>query len=226
MDVVVTGRHCQVPEEFREHVSERVGLIEKLRDRVIRVEVLVSAGGHTKQPDQGSRVEITLIGKGPVVRAEASAQDKTAAFEQALDKLRSQLRKAHDRRRVSRGRRAPRSVAEATAELAELPVPMDGDRPDDQPDKHTVAGIEVTGGGPLVVREKTFAGAPMTLEQALDQMELLGHDFYLFVDAVSGLPSVVYRRRYFDYGVIHIDTAADADPTATNPSTPQRAASA
>lgn len=212
MDVVVTGRHCQVSDEFRDHVRERVARVEKLRDRVIRMEVLVSAGGRTKQPDDGARVEVTLVGKGPVVRAEATAQDKTAAFEQALEKLRTQLRKANDRRKVRRGRRSPRSVAEATSTLSpvllgEIPLPEGEDGDDTAVETHTVAGIEVTGDGPLVVREKTHSAQPMTLEQALDQMELVGHDFYLFVDADSGLPSVVYRRRHYDYGVIRLDTS-------------------
>jgi ribosome-associated translation inhibitor RaiA len=67
--------------------------------------------------------------------------------------------------------------------------------------------VELTliGPGPLVVREKTHAATPITLEQALYEMELVGHDFYLFVDKESERPSVVYRRRGYDYGVISLD---------------------
>ncbi len=61
------------------------------------------------------------------------------------------------------------------------------------------------GEGPLVVREKTHDAEPMTLDQALYEMELVGHDFYLFVDAESKAPSVVYRRKGYDYGVIHLN---------------------
>lgn len=200
MDVVVSGRHCTVTEDFRSHVQERVTRIERLRERVIRVEVEVSAD-NARNPDQDTSVQITLVSKGPAVRAESSAHDKMAAFERALDKLTAQLRKAHDRRAVHhRGGRLP------LREVAML-HPMPADEPVDQDsDVHTVAGIEVHGDGPLVVREKTHAAPPMTLDQALDQMELVGHDFYLFVDASSGRPSVVYRRHAYDYGVIHLET--------------------
>jgi hypothetical protein len=64
----------------------------------------------------------------------------------------------------------------------------------------------VAGEGPLVVREKTHEAQPMSLDQAMYEMELVGHDFYLFVEKDSGLPSVVYRRRGYDYGVIHLRT--------------------
>jgi hypothetical protein len=62
-----------------------------------------------------------------------------------------------------------------------------------------------TQSGPMVVREKTHTASPMSLDQALYEMELVGHDFYLFVDEKTKAPSVVYRRRGYDYGVIHLD---------------------
>jgi hypothetical protein len=68
-----------------------------------------------------------------------------------------------------------------------------------------VGPIDVTGDGPLVVREKTHPATPMTLDQALYEMELVGHDFYLYVDKESERPAVVYRRRGYDYGVISLE---------------------
>ena len=68
-----------------------------------------------------------------------------------------------------------------------------------------IGSLEVQGDGPLVVREKTHPASPMTLDQALYEMELVGHDFYLFVDKESERPSAVYRRRGYDYGVISLD---------------------
>lgn len=202
MDVTVTGRHCNVSEEFRAHVMEKISRIEKISEKVIRVDVQVSAYGNKRQPDEASRVEITLRGKGPVVRAEAQAQDKHAALEHAMDRLAAQLRKAQDRRKIHRGQHTPRSLHDAAAQLPQVPV----DQPaDDAPVTRSMAGIEITGDGPLVVREKTHSGAPMSVEQAVEQMELVGHDFYLFVDAASGQPSVVYRRKAYDFGVIHLD---------------------
>ena len=198
MDVLVNGRNCKINDDFRERVTERVSSIERLRDRVIRVEVEVSAQTHAKQPDQATRCEITLFSKGPVVRAEASAEDKSTAFDMSLEKLKAQLRKAADRRKTHRGLRAGQVLAEIEAAAAAPEV-------EEAPLTTTMAGVEVTGEGPLVVREKFFPATPLTLAQALDEMELVGHDFFLYVDAESKAPSVVYRRRAYDYGVIHLD---------------------
>jgi ribosomal subunit interface protein len=203
MDVVVKSRHCNVSDQFRSFVEEKITRLEKLDDRVIAVEVEVLAERNPRQHDQANRVEITVISKGPVVRAEAAAEDKVTAFDMAIDKLMAQLRKAADRKRVHRGSRTPRSLHEAAADLPTTtptePV-IDG-----SDDVHTVAGMEVHGDGPLVVREKKHRATPMTLEQALDAMELVGHDFYLFIDAEHLSPSVVYRRRAYDYGVIRLE---------------------
>lgn len=205
MDVVVKSRHCNVSEDFRSYVDEKIDRLEKLDDRVIRVEVEVSAEKNKRQHDQASRVEITLRTKGPVIRAEAAAEDKPAAFDLALDKLMAQLRKAADRRRVHHGNRTPTSLHEAAA----APVESSGDDPAgvDGVEVHTVAGMEVHGDGPLIVREKLHTAEPMSLDQALMEMELVGHDFFLFVDAEHGRPSVVYRRRAYDYGVIRLETS-------------------
>ncbi|MBB1502195.1 ribosome-associated translation inhibitor RaiA [Propioniciclava sp. MC1683] len=197
MDVIVTGRRCTISDDFREKVAERITGIERFRDRVQRVEVQVSTNQH-KQPDQAIQVEITLIGKGPVVRSVASADDKSVAFEHALDKMKAQLRRAADRRKVHRGLRV--------SDTLEVPATADaGAQAEDGPQVRRIAGLEVTGDGPLVVREKIFPATPLTLAQALDEMELVGHDFFLYVDAESGAPSVVYRRKAYDYGVIHLD---------------------
>ena len=203
MDVVVKARHCNLSDQFRSYVEEKITRLEKLDDRVIRVEVEVSAERNKRQHDQASRVEITLRTKGPVVRAEAAAEDKSAAFDLALDKLMAQLRKAADRKRVHRGQHSPRSLHEATAEL---PLIEEGaSETNGHSPTHLVAGIEVEGDGPMVVREKVHTGVPMSLEQALHEMELVGHDFFLFVDSEHNSPSVVYRRKAYDYGVIRLD---------------------
>ncbi|MGO1975311.1 MAG: ribosome hibernation-promoting factor, HPF/YfiA family [Propionibacteriaceae bacterium] len=202
MDVVVKGRHCNVSDRFRSFVEDKITKLEKLDDRVIRVEVQLSEERNKRQQPQSHRVEITLRTKGPVVRAEAAADEKGAAFDLALERLMTQLRKAADRKKVHHGNHRPMSLAEATAELP--PEPVAG-ADDTEADVRTIAGIEVTGDGPMVVREKLHIAAPMSLDQALHEMELVGHDFFLFVDSASGLPSVVYRRKGYDYGVIRLE---------------------
>jgi ribosomal subunit interface protein len=201
MEVVVTGRNCELSDRFREHVNDKLARLEKHDHRIIRVHVEVSCEPNPRQQDRAVQLELTAFSKGPVIRAEAAADDKMAALDLALDKMAAQMRKAADRRRVHRGRRTPVSVGAALAGTE----PVLGT--DDQTVTHDreVGPIDVAGDGPLVVREKVHAASPMTLDQALYEMELVGHDFFLFVDKENDRPAVVYRRRGYDYGVISLD---------------------
>jgi ribosomal subunit interface protein len=205
MEVVVTGRHCELSERYRSHVAEKLTRLEKHDHRIQRVQVEVECERNPRQHDRAVRLELTAFSKGPVIRAEAAAEDKMAALDLALDKMASQMRRAADRRRVHRGRHAPVSVGQA---LADTPVDGPGAADEDTVTERRVGPIAVTGDGPLVVREKTHAANPMTLDQALYEMELVGHDFYLFVDKENDRPAVVYRRRGYDYGVISLDLGA------------------
>lgn len=207
MDIVVTGRHCEVSEGFRSHVDEKLARLEKHDHRVIRMQVEVSTERNPRQADRSVRVQLTAFSKGPVVRAEAAADHKMAALDLALDKMAAQMRRAADRKRVHRGRHQPKSVARA---LADLPVvdeePLTALPADDEATPTRQVGpLTVEGDGPLVVREKVHPAEPMTLDQALYEMELVGHDFFLFVDKANDRPAVVYRRRGYDYGVIALD---------------------
>ena len=202
MEVVVTGRHCEVTDRFREHATEKLSKLEKHDHRIIRVHVEIDCEPNPRQHDKAVRVELTAFSKGPVIRAEAAAVDKMAALDLAIDKMAAQMRRAADRRRVHHGRHAPVSVGQALADTGEG---ADEAAEETQLTERRVGPIAVTGDGPLVVREKTHPASPMTLDQALYEMELVGHDFYLFVDKESERPSVVYRRRGYDYGVISLD---------------------
>jgi ribosomal subunit interface protein len=208
MDIVLNSRHCELTDKFREHVREKLARLEKHDHRVIRVEVEVEKERNPRQADRAVRVQLTGFSKGPVIRAEACAEDKLAALDLALDRMASQMRRAADRKRVHRGRHTPVSVGRALADVAPSPDGVAGSTSSDDADvPRSVGPITVLGDGPLVVREKTHSAEPMTLEQALYEMELVGHDFFLFVDKDSDRPSVVYRRRGYDYGVITLDLA-------------------
>ena len=217
MDIVVKGRKTEVPERFRKHVAEKLDKIQKLDGKVISLDVEVSKELNPRQADRCDRVEITLNSRGPVVRAEASAADPYAALDVAVTKLEARLRKAASKRHTRRGvRRIPAAeVASAVPEAARLNG--DGtlavDTATEEVPTTKIGSLEVRGEGPLVVREKTHVATPMALDQALYEMELVGHDFYLFVDSDTKQPSVVYRRHGYDYGVIHLnadETGAEA----------------
>lgn len=209
MDVVVNARHCEVSDRFRSHVEEKLARLEKHDHRIIRVQVEVEKERNPRQHDRAVRVELTAFSKGPVIRAEAAAEDKMGALDLALDKMAAQMRRAADRRRVHRGRHTPVSVGQALAGVVPEGLATTTEEVGTVTVERQVGPIAVTGDGPLVVREKTHAADPMTLDQALYEMELVGHDFYLFVDKENERPSVVYRRRGYDYGVISLDLSTD-----------------
>ncbi len=205
MDVVVKSRHCEVSERFREHVEEKLTRLEKHDHRVIRMEVEVELERNPRQHDRAVKVELTAFSKGPVVRAEAAAEDKLGALDLALDKMAAQMRRAADRRRVHHGRRTPVSVSQALAglEVAENGSVLTlGEGSEDVTEPTGGPEVTTASDGSIVVREKTHPARPMSLDQALYEMELVGHDFFLFVDSESTRPSVVYRRKGYDYGVI------------------------
>jgi ribosomal subunit interface protein len=236
LDIVVKGRNVEVPDHYRVHVAGKLARLERYDSKVIRYDVELFHERNRRQAKNCQRVEITGKGRGPVVRAEACAADFYAALDAALNKMENRLRRAHDRRRVHHGRHNPRSVAEATAPLAEVqsatvagPMPTTNGHAgattavrtgvlpqravpgsaDDEPtdpelsQPHWNDGVTEYLPG-QIVREKEHPAEPMTVDQALYEMELVGHDFYLFSDADSGRPSVVYRRKGFDYGVIRL----------------------
>ncbi|GGU89029.1 ribosomal subunit interface protein [Streptomyces albospinus] len=216
MDIVVKGRKTEVPERFRKHVAEKLKLdkVQKLDGKVISLDVEVSKETNPRQADRSDRVEITLRSRGPVVRAEAAAADPYAALDLATAKLEARLRKQHDKRHSRRGNgRIPASAVAITVPDAArlnghgLTAAEEAVERDKVPTTR-MGSLEIQGEGPVVVREKTHSAAPMALDQALYEMELVGHDFYLFIDAETKQPSVVYRRHAYDYGVIHLNSDA------------------
>jgi ribosomal subunit interface protein len=197
-DVVVKGRNVEVPDHFRIYVSEKLARLERFDPTIFLFDVELQHERNRRQMKSCQRVEITARGKGPVVRAEAAADSFYAAFESVTAKLESRLRRTKDRRKVSYGDKTPVSVAEATAELAQ------DDSLGISPDLH-FDGYEQEPEGPgRIVRTKEHRADPMSVDDALYEMELVGHDFYLFYDKESDKPSVVYRRHAFDYGLLRL----------------------
>ena len=231
MEIIVRGRHLAVPSRFRQHAAAKLAKLEKLDQKAVRIDVEVSKERNPRQSDRRERVELTIRSRGPAIRAEAAADDRYAALDLAFAKLESRLRRAADRRKVkdtvsvrSPGVLAATSPADpsftgyvpltATAPVNGEAVarPRAGDA-DDRADRDDfdraepesgLVPIQMEGDGPLILREKVHAARPMTIDQALLEMELVGHDFYLFHDRECDRFSVVYRRRGYDYGVIRL----------------------
>jgi ribosomal subunit interface protein len=240
VDIIVKGRHTEVLDRFRRHVAEKVSKIGRLDQKAIRVDVEVTAEHNPRQSQRRERVELTIASRGPVIRAEAAAEDRYAALDIAFAKLESRLRRALDRRKCRHGAHAavriidlpvtatdetlpagsgsgedlasrPQADAEPAGEAADELAP--GEEPAADAD---VVPVKVTGQGPLIVREKFHAATPMTIDQALFEMEMVGHDFFLYRDVATGRPSVVYCRRGYQYGVIRLMDELTEAPAARN----------
>ena len=216
MNIIFKGRHTDVLERFRRHATAKLAKLGKLDSRATRIDVEVSTEPNRRQSQRRERVELTISSRGPAIRAEAAAEDRYAALDLAFTKLESRLRRAGDRRKARHGSRAGRradlpAAAGAVTEAADAAgEPAAGEARDAEGAEGSgssaddVVPIEMEGNGPLVVREKFHVARPMAIDQALFEMELVGHDFFLFRDAEDGRACVVYRRRGYQYGVIRL----------------------
>lgn len=210
MDVNIRGRNVDITDRFENYVLSKSDKVDALNTKLQSFEVRVSRLSD-RSPQNGDRVELTLIGPGPVVRAESEGTDKYVAFDIAYGRLLERVRRAHDKKTARRGRRrisagdaaahdfsevdvtpAPLELIEAV-ETGSIPV-VDGDESEDTY-------------SPVVIRSKEFAAEHLSVDEAVDRMELVGHDFFLFIEKESGHPSVVYRRKGWNYGVIALADA-------------------
>jgi len=219
MEFMISGRNLTVSDRFREYADDKISKIASLGDKVQRVDAKVTKETKARQTAESLTVELTVLGRGPVIRAEASAADKFAAFDLAYNKLLERLRRARDRRKVHHGRHTPKSVTEATAALepaspseplyVEAAQQQESQVPAAAKSPYDVENDIPAGDSPVLIRRKVFPAAQLTLDDAVDNMELVGHDFYLFVDKETKAPSVVYRRDGWTYGVISLDQTCE-----------------
>jgi len=202
-EVVVKGRNVEIPDHFRIYVAEKLSRLERLDRTIYLFDVELDHERNRRQRKNCQHVEITARGRGPVVRGEACADSFYAALEGAVCKLENRLRRSKDRRKIHYGDKRPVSVAEATSNMEVGPLidSLNGS-PDESSQVDGVAIDEYEPG--RIVRTKEHPATPMTVDDALSQMELVGHDFFLFHDKQSDRPCVVYRRHAYDYGLIRL----------------------
>jgi ribosomal subunit interface protein len=203
-EVVVKGRNVEIPDHFRIYVSEKLSRLERFDRTIYLFDVELDHERNRRQRKNCQHVEITARGRGPVVRGEACADSFYAALESAVCKLENRLRRSKDRRKIHYGDKTPVSLHEATAAA---PLPEITKSPSEE------SAAEVDGSAihaddqhepGRIVRTKEHPAKPMTVDDALYEMELVGHDFFLFHDKESDKPCVVYRRHAYDYGLIRL----------------------
>lgn len=199
-EVVVKGRNVEIPDHYRIYVSQKLARLERFDRTIYLFDVELKHAPNRRQRKSCQRVEITARGRGPVIRGEARADSFYAAFESAANKLESGLRRAKDRRKVHYGNKTPVSLCEATS--GAQPEQADSSAAETAPAERDGSAVSYEPG--RIVRTKEHPAKPMSVDDALYEMELVGHDFFLFYDKHTERPSVVYRRHAYDYGLIRL----------------------
>ncbi|MCI1935451.1 MAG: ribosome-associated translation inhibitor RaiA [Bifidobacteriaceae bacterium] len=215
MEIIVTGRHTQIGQRFRDIVETKMNRVTTIAPDAARVQIVVTHEGNPRQADTAKKVEITVVAGRTVVRAEASSADEFSALDIALDKLTLRLRRSRDRRKDHR--RGYANAVPVDLGVVEPPASTkEEETPEERADHADVLAADLgpgesvevqVGDTPIVIRRKLHIAEPMSIDEALYEMELIGHDFFLFVNKATNRPSVVYRRHGWSYGVFEIDTA-------------------
>ncbi|MDO5049525.1 MAG: ribosome-associated translation inhibitor RaiA [Actinomycetaceae bacterium] len=220
MDITVVGRNAEIHPNFREYVEEKVSKVTLFYPRAQRIDVELTHEPNPRQAETAERIELTVFGKGPIIRAEASSSDRYAAVDIASGKLFERLRRARDRAKDHR-RRYNKPIADELGGLldgVDEPVGAAADVEEAKVNDTLRSASDLKlgeereeqlGDSPVIVRQKLHEAEPMTVDQALYQMELVGHPWFLFIDAETGQPCVVYHREGWTYGVIRLNTKVE-----------------
>lgn len=195
MDIAIRGRNTSVSESLRATVEEKVTRLGRFLEGMERAEVRFSEERNPRISDR-EVCEVTMVGHGHIVRAKAAAADSSAALDRVVDKLEHRLGKLKGRL-VSRSHPRRHHSSHGGAGMA-----ADGVEAGQLPSGVVTIEDEVESAGPRIVKTKQFSIKPMTPEEAVLQMHLLGHDFFFFTNAESGRAAVVYRRHDGDIGLI------------------------
>ncbi len=188
MDVQINTKNVRLTDHLQDYIESRVGKLDRVTERTTDVKFEL----RSERPRSGGEqfiAQFTIATRGNLLRTEVRNHDQHAAIDQAVDKMKRQIRRYHDRK-IDLSRRNAVSLGELAAE--QLDVPAD-------------AGIEAADGA--VVRTKRFMIQPMEPAEAVEQMELLEHDFYVFYNPNTSQMNVLYRRKDGDYGVIEPEIA-------------------
>jgi len=193
-DVVIHGRHAILSDRFKEHVLAKLGRTNRFALSLPRIDVEITHEQNPRQSQRAFEIELTCAGPGPFVRAKAAAADKYAAFDLAMERFEEQLRRMHERSKSIEHRRPnPGAPAIEAVNASHLEV------------KHPQL---VLANGPLQVELKHPEIPELSVEAAIEHMELSGLKFLIFFDSETRLQSVLYPRHGYDYGLMQLGEAS------------------
>jgi putative sigma-54 modulation protein len=182
MKVQVNGRNVEVNDYLKDYVTKKVGKLERYLPQITEARAELTQN-MTRSASDRYTSQITVWTSGQMLRAEESTSDILASIDATVDKMASQVRRFKGRRYENRRRASHAVSAEVERSVTEV-----DELPEEEPGR--------------VIRRKQFAVQPMNEEEAVEQMELLGHDFFVFFDPEAGTVNVVYRRKDGNYGVL------------------------
>lgn len=225
MNITFGAKGADITDRFRAYAEDKLTKVTQLLPRATALDVKLTRHSVPHTSVAGGRVEITVHGPGSIIRAEADGPDKYMAFDSAYHRVMERARRVHDKRTDHSARkRTPLHDAVATG-FQQVDVTPADPAVVEAVRTGSIPTIEQSHEGetewsPVVIRQKRFPSKRMSVRDAVDQMELVGHPFYLFVDDASGECAVVYRRKGWSYGVITLDDEAtapveDAERTAS-----------
>lgn len=197
INVVIHGRHAVLSKRFKEHVLTKLMRVDRFALDLARIDVELTHEANPRQSERAFEIELTSDGFGPFIRAKANAADKYTAFDLAQERFEEQLRRMHERAKSIEHRRPTLGTP-----VIDLPVVAADSK------MATAESEVILESGPLQVALKHPSVPNISLEQAVDQMELSGLKFLIFVDSESGLQSVLYPKHGYDYGLMQLGKAS------------------
>ncbi|QPK94633.1 ribosome-associated translation inhibitor RaiA [Actinomyces sp. zg-332] len=209
MKVTIVGRHSNIDNKLREYIEEKVSKVEQLYPRADSVNVEVTHENNPRRVNTSEKVEFTVLGKGPIIRAEATSFDKYAAVDIAIGKLFERLRRMRDKAKDHRRYESVSFNIQGIVDEIKIPEKEKAEEKTVKTPADLKPGEyieEQVGDSPVTIRQKVYEASQMTVDEALDQMELVGHPFFLFIDKETKQPCAVYHRHGWTYGVIRLDT--------------------
>jgi putative sigma-54 modulation protein len=191
MDMQISGKNIEMMPSVRDYITKKLGKINRHLPNILAFDV-VATEEQTRAPDQRFIMQVTVNNNGTLLRGEVRGQDLYSATDKVAELMSRQIEHYKSRKSIARGRGGI-SIRTTTTEATSAVAAEKEETEEEEP-------------GPRVVKSKRFEIKPMSLEEAVDQMILLDHDFFLFFNPDSNNMNLVYRRKDGNYGLIEATT--------------------
>jgi putative sigma-54 modulation protein len=189
MEITITGKNLDVLPTVRDYINKKLGKVDRYLTKIMSFDVVV-AEEKTRSQEQHFVIQVTINNQGTLLRAEERGPDARRAIDKVTERLERQIEHYRGKLPYANKRRSP-SIRTTPVE-AEIKAEQVEEFDESE--------------GPRIVKNKKFSIKPMSVEEAADQMELLGHDFFLYYNQDTRQINLIYKRKDGDYGLIEANT--------------------